>query len=154
MLFRSFLQNAEFFILGRKDFDSFNSTIDYQIESQQSSEGYSALLCHSALAYESDLIFIGTDADLYMLDGLPGGVSDPLLLRVTPPDGFEGPVKSLRRINNSLYVVAKSGIYKLTIVSRRVTTWEKNQALGLPESVFDLGAIGEYIVAATGDGMY
>jgi len=152
--FNSFVMNSEFFIMGRKDFDSFNSTIDYSIESEQSNEGYSALLCHSAIAFLTDLVFIGTDSDLYLLDGLPNGISTPILLRVTPPEGFEGPVKALQKINGFLYVVAKSGIYKLTVSSRRVTSWEKNRGLGLPESIFDMGTIGEYFVAATSDGMY
>jgi len=151
--FNEFLSNAEFFILGRKDFDNFNSTIDYKIESQQSDEGYAALLCHSVLVYESDLIFIGTDADLYILDGLPGG-AQPVLLRVTPPDGFEGPIRDIRLLGSDVYVVSKSGLYKLTVESRRVTAWEKNQGLGLPDIIYSVNSIDEYLIAATEDGMY
>lgn len=152
--FNSFLQNAEFFIMGRKDFDSFNSTIDYQVESEQSNPGYSALVCHSAIAFEQDLVFIGTDADLYLLDGLPGGVSTPVLLRVDPPDGFQGPIRDLQRLGDYLYVVAKSGIYRLAISARRVSSWTKNQGLGLPDIIYGIGSIDQYMVAATSDGMY
>jgi len=152
--FNSFLQNSDFFIMGRKDFDSFNSTINYQVESEQNSPGYAAMLCHCALAYEQDLIFIGTDSDLYLLDGLPGGVVTPVLLRVEPPAGFLGPIRDLQLLGNDVYVVAKSGIYKLTINARRVSTWTKNQGLGLPDVVYSVGSVDQYIVAATSDGMY
>jgi hypothetical protein len=150
----SFLRDARFVIMGRNDFDSFNSTIDYRKESEQPDVGESAVLCLSTLLYLDDLMLVGTDSGLFLLDGVPGGISDPILLSVEEPDDFLPPVRGLSLAFGEAYAVAKSGVYKLTISGRRVTAWEKNPGNGLPDVVSEVGDLGDLLVAATEDGMY
>jgi hypothetical protein len=152
--FNSFLRDAQFLIMGRSDFDRFNSTIDYAIESEQPDTGTSSVLCLSLLLYLEDLMLIGTDAGLFILDGVPGGITEPVLLDSELPEGVRAPIKSLSIAFGDVYAVATSGIYKLTIANRRVTDWERNPGLGLPSVINEIGGIGDLLIAATEDGMY
>lgn len=150
----SFLVNSEFLIMGRQDFDRTNSTIDYKEESSQLTIGDSAVVVLSTLLYQNDIIFIGTDSGLFLLDGVPGGTISPALVSVDPPEEFEGPIQDISLAFGDVYVAAKSGIYRLAITNRRVSQWVKNNGAGLPDRVFSVGGIADSLIAATEDGMY
>lgn len=152
--FNSFLANSNFIVFGRKDFDRFNSTIDYKIESSQSNIGYSAIMCLSSILYNNDLLFIGTDSDLFELNGIPGSITTPILLRVDPPDKFVPPVRFLAKYDDDVWLVSKSGIYKLSIINKKVSSWKKNQGINLPNTIYAFGMIGDVYIAATDEGMY
>jgi hypothetical protein len=147
--FTSFLPNSEFFILGRKEFDRFNSTIDYKIESQQTLFGSSALVPLCGLSYSTTEYWIGADSGIFIVD--PSALFS--LKETVEMDSNENAVRDMNFFQNNVFAATKNGIYKLFKLSGS-TVYEKNPMQGLPDQIYTINSLNNYLIAGTSDGMY
>ena len=149
----SFLPYSEFAILGRKEFDRFNSTIDYLVESSQQSIGKAALVCNSVLEISSSEVWLATDKGVFVIDPTMGyEVSETFDIG---PAGtpvlclYEFPYPS----SNSVWAATPVGLFTVTpgLSGRTVA---KNLGAGLPGVVHTLSSVNNVLVAGTDDGAY
>jgi len=147
--FTSFLLNSEFFILGRKDFDRFNSTIDYKIEAQQPLIGTAALVPLSALLYSTSEYWIGTDSGIFVVDP----TSLFALSEAVEIEKEDNPIRDINFALDGAYAATKLGIYRL-YKNGSITEYEKNPGEGLPDEVFSVNVLNNILLAGTSDGMY
>jgi fibronectin type 3 domain-containing protein len=144
--FTAFLLNSNFFILGRKEYDVFNSTIDYREESKQPLLGPRALVPLSSLEYSATEIWIGTDSGIFVLDQISFDVSETIDL-----DG--NPVRDMQFFFGDVYAATKAGVYKLSDSGSGLVV-EKTPGKNLPNNVFAVNSVGNILVAGTDDAIY
>ena len=146
--FTSFLSNAECYIMGRKEFDRFNSTIDYLLESQQSSIGEMAFVPLCTLQVLPKL-WVGTDNGVYVLDPI---AAIPFSVSSTKQIGGEGnAIRDLQYFQNNIYAVTGNGLW---ISSDGGTVFSKNAGIGLPDKLTAMSSLGGIIILSTNDGIY
>lgn len=143
--FTSFLQNAEFYISGRRQFDRFNSTIDYSLESEQLNIGARALMPLSALQVSSNL-WVGTENGIFVLDP-----SASFAIAQTIQIGENNPIRDMQFFQGNAWLVTKLGIYETTDGG---ITFSKNEGNGLPTSEFVLSSLGNVLLVGTDDTIY
>lgn len=149
--FNSFLKNANFFILGRKDYDKFNSTIDYKVESKQTSIGSAALVPLSRIEYPyTSELWIGTDVGIFALDPNTFVVTESL-----PIGAADNPVRDMTMFNGDMLTATRDGIYQivrdpLTLVK----TITRNPGNGLPGATYAVSSINNVVIAGTSDTIY
>jgi len=144
--FTSFLANAEFYIMGRREFDRFNSTIDYSLESEQEDIGTRSLIPLSVLDVSSYL-WIGTENGIFVLDPtapIPFSVSQTIMI------GENNPIRDMRFFQGDVWVVTKDGLYAQ--VSPSVFT--KNDGNGLPSSLLVFNSINNVAMLGTEDAIW
>lgn len=150
--FNSFLKNSEFYIMGRRDFDRFNSTIDYKVESLQTDIGGAALVPYAILEYLPSQVLIGTDSGIFIVD--PTNVPAPFSVTGTFDVGSSGtPVYDLKTLGGQLMAVALDGLYELT-PSGSIFTATKNAGNGLPDKTYVVSSLNNLWVMGTSDGIY
>lgn len=147
--FNSFLSKAEFFILGRKDFDRFNSTIDYSIESDQTSTGFSALAPTSKLELSPSELLVGTEAGIFVFDPL----SQFAISQVLSIGTGQNQIRDLAFAAGDAHAVSEQGIFKITSGSPDFEA-VKNPGGGLPPDVYAIDSLNNLMLAGTGDGIY
>jgi len=151
--FNAFLKNAEFYIMGRRDFDRFNSTIDYRRESSQPDIGESALVPYTILEYLPDQVLIGTDAGIFVVDPTSPAAPFSVTAVVTVGDEDENPVYDLKVLSNQLFAVTRDGLYVLTPSGTGFAS-EKNAGNGLPDEIYVVSEINNLLVIGASDGIY
>jgi len=144
--FNSFLSNAEFYIMGRREFDRFNSGIDYAPESEQPSIGTRALLPLSALEVSGDL-WIGTESGVFVLDPTAAFAIDRTFDIGLPRNA----VRDLKFFQGDVWAVTDDGIYSTEDLG---ITFEKNIGNGLPSSLLVLNSLNNVLVSGADDGIY
>jgi hypothetical protein len=150
--FNSFLKNAEFYIMGRRDFDRFNSTIDYRVESKQEDIGEAALVPYAILEYLPTQVLIGTDAGVFIVDPT-NGIAPFSVTGVFEVGGADNPVYDLKVLGGQLMAVALDGLYELT-PSGSTFTSTKNSGDGLPDRKYVILSLNNLWVMGTSDGIY
>jgi ligand-binding sensor domain-containing protein len=149
----SFLPYSDFVILGRKEFDRFNSTIDYHVESSQADIGKAALVCNAILEMSSSELWLGTDRGVFVVDPSasyevsetfdigPVGNSILCFYPFPYPD------------SNSVWAATTGGLFTVTpgLSGRTVA---KNLGAGLPGAVHAMAAVNNVMAAGTDDGIY
>ena len=146
--FNSFLSNAEFYIMGRREFDRFNSTIDYSIESEQKSIGKSALVPLSTLEVPANL-WVGTESGVFILNPfapIPFSVSST---KQIGEDGNE--IRDLKYFQGNIYAVTRTGLF---FSENAGVDFEKNAGNGLPTKLFTLASMGNTMFLGTENGVY
>jgi len=134
----SFLSNAEFYVLGRRDFDRFNSTIDYATESKQDDIGYAALVPLCALEVPTKL-WVGTENGVFILDTLAS-----FAVSSTKQIGGNGnEIRDLKYFQGYIYAVTKNGLFWSTDGG---ITFSKNPGRGLPSNLFVLSSLGQVAI--------
>lgn len=144
--FTSFLQNAEFYIMGRREFDRFNSTIDYAPESEQEFIGTRSLLPLSALEVTANL-WVGTENGIFVLDPtapIPFSVSQTIQI------DDANPVRDMKFFQGDVWLVTKNGVYIQTSPS----VFEKNDGNGLPSTLLIFNSINNVAILGTEDAIY
>ena len=151
--FTSFMLNSIFMILGRKDYDAFNSTIDYKTEADQMSIGGSALVCLSALEYSASQLWMGTDSGIFVLD--PMSISAPFSVTNEMTLGYEGnAVRSLTFALGDVYAATKDGVYSLEDDGMGGFNITKNAGNGLPNETYTVQTMHNLLMAGTSDCFY
>lgn len=145
--FNSFLANAEFYIFGRRDFDRFNSTIDYKIESEQLDIGTRSLIPLSALEVSSDL-WVGTENGIFVLDPT---AATPFSISKTIAIGDDNPIRDMKFFNGDVWLVTRTGIY---MTDDGGITFEQNDGNGLPSLLLTFASLGNIAIVGAGDGIY
>lgn len=144
--FTSFMQNAEFYIMGRRAFDRFNSTIDYRLESDQESIGTRSLVPLSALEVSPNL-WIGTENGIFVLDPT---ASIPFSVAQTIQIGETNPVRSLAFFQGDVWLATGNGLYQQVSPGM----FNKNEGNGLPSSLLVFSSINNVITLGTNDAIY
>lgn len=147
--FTSFLPNSDFAIMGRKDYDKFNSTIDYKIESSQMYFGNSALVPLCSILYLSTEYWIGTDSGIFVLD--PYSLFS--LSYTIEIESNENSIRDMYYFSENVIAATKYGIYKLFKENGNIK-YEKNDMIGLPDQIYTIISLNNYLIAGTNDGMY
>ena len=145
--FASFMENTELYIMGRREFDRFNSTIDYAVQSQQTAIGYASFAPLAALEVGSNL-WIGTENSIYVLNpnaAVPFSISSVMTV------GLGGSVRDLEYFQGDVLAAMIDGIYS---TADGGNTWTKNLGEGLSPSVFAVGSINNVLLAGTDDTVY
>lgn len=144
--FTSFLANAEFYIMGRRDFDRFNSTIDYSIESEQGDIGVSALVPLSALEVGTSL-WVGTESGIFVLDPLASfSITDTIFIGTDDND-----IRDMQYFSGDIMLVTSNGLFKTEDAGSSFT---KNRGDGLPSEMFVLRSIAGIIMIGTDNAIY
>jgi hypothetical protein len=151
--FNAFLSNAEFFIMGRRDYDAFNSTIDYSVESEQTSIGTSALVTLCVLEVSPTELWVGTDSGVFVLDPLnpmaPFSVS--MTLRFGNAD--DNAVRDLKSALGDVYAVTRDGLFSIVDTGMGLEI-SKNAGHGLPDDLFAIASMHNVLAVGTDDGVY
>lgn len=145
--FTSFMQNSEFYIMGRREFDRFNSTIDYDLESEQTDIGQRALMPLSALEVASDL-WVGTENGIFILDPT---ASIPFSISETIKIGDGNAIRDMKYLLGDIWLATQFGIY---VTEDAGTIFFKNDGHGLPSTILKLSQIGNILLAGTSDAIY
>lgn len=156
--FNSFLDNAEFYILGRRDYDTFNSTIDYAVESEQNDIGEAGLVPFAV--YDNvidDEVWVATDVGIFVMTNTP---SAPTIFSVTstiPVAGEGAPVKDVKDLNGEITAISTDpirgdGVYSLEKI---VSTWTatRNEGKNLPDKLNILSSFGNIKIVGTESGI-
>lgn len=144
--FNSFLQNAQFFIMGRQDFDRFNSTIDYNTESQQPNIGTSSLVPLSVLEVSS-MVWVGTEDGIFVLDPSASfAISNTI--SVGQP---ENPIRDMQFFGGDVYAVSGQGLF---FTADGGNTFTRNPGEGLPASLYVMSSLNNIILLGTDDAIY
>lgn len=146
--FTAFLQNAEFYVMGRREFDRFNSTLDYRIESEQNDIGLRALVPLAALEVSSKL-WVGTENGIFVLDPLaavPFSLSSTISI-----ERDVNPVRDLKFFFGNVYAAAGTGIYSSDDGG---VTFERNIGNGLPDDIFVMNSLNNILLVGTNDTIY
>jgi ligand-binding sensor domain-containing protein len=138
----SFLTDAEFYILGRRDFDRFNSTIDYVLQSESDDPGQKALVPLSILEYSASQLWVGTEGGIFVLDPTNSFSVSPLY----PNNQVNG----MMPFNNEVWVVTDADIFSTS----NGIDFVKNDGGGLPESTFCVSNVAGIPLVGTNDGIY
>jgi len=141
--FTSRLSDANFYILGRNDFDRFNSTIDYAVQSSQPDIGTAALVGTCLLDVSSTQFWIGSDQGIFVLNPSAAFVVSQNITVGGPGN----PVRSLYRFGVDVLAATGNGIWD-------VTTSTKNLGNGLPSEVFVVSSVNNVLIAGTSDTVY
>lgn len=162
--FTSFLPNAEFYIMGRRPFDRFNSTIDYNLESQQLDIGTRSLVSLSALEVSSDL-WIGTENGIFVLDPtapVPFSIINTIIIgsgiSIRDMEFFQGTVWLVT--SNGLYIQVDVGTPPDEIPANPIEitsggeTFFKNAGNGLPSDLFVFNSLNNVAIIGTSDAIY
>lgn len=145
--FTSFLQNAEFYIMGRREFDRFNSTIDYQAESEQTSIGTRALTPLSALEVSGDL-WIGTENGIFVLDPSTPSFA---ISKTIDIEGIGNSIRDLEFFQGNVLAVTERGLYKTEDLG---LTFTRNDGFGLPGTLLTMASINNVLLLGTEDAIY
>lgn len=145
--FTSFMQNAEFYIMGRREFDRFNSTIDYETESEQGEIGTRSLVPFSALEVSSSL-WIGTEDGIFILD--PSAPS-PFSISGTIRIGEDNAIRDMEYILGDIWLATRLGIY---VTEDGGVSFTKNDGNGLPSELLAINFSNNVINVGTGDAIY
>jgi hypothetical protein len=145
----AFLKNAEFYVMGRRPYDEFNSTIDYATESSSIGAGSAALVPLCVIEVLATELWVGTDTGVFVLDPLTG-------FPVTQTISFgssDNPVRSLHKIGGAVYAVTRDGVFKAT---QGLSGWEvaRTPGNGLPDKILVISSIAGILVVGTSDGIY
>lgn len=147
--FTSFLVNSEFFILGRKEFDCFNSTIDYKLESKQEDIGTAAFVPTCSLQFSTQELWVGTDAGIFVLDPLNlFAIKDSIEL-----DSEENDIRDMCFALNAVYVVTRDGIYGI-VEDGADKIYSRNSGAGLPDNAYSINVLHNTLIVGTDDGIY
>jgi ligand-binding sensor domain-containing protein len=144
--FTSFLVNAEFYILGKREFDRFNSTIDFKLESSQNDIGSRALVPLSSLQVGS-LVWVGTENGIFVLDASSPDLEISDTIQVGP---LKNAIRDLGVFLGDFWIISSDGIY----ISEDGITFEKNIGNGLPSSLFSIVSLNNVVILATSDAIY
>ncbi len=144
--FTSFLSNAEFYIMGRREFDRFNSTIDYKIESEQDSIGARSLLPLSALEV-STYLWVGTENGIFVLDPSTPEFSISRTIEIEENNA----IRDLKFFRGDVWAVTENGLYETEDLG---TTFIKNDGNGLPSSLLVMNSINNVALIGAEDGIY
>lgn len=148
--FNSFWSNAEFFILGRRGFDMFNSTIDYKVEDEQDQVGPEALVPLASLEVTPVELWVGTDDGIFVLDPSSSfSVSETIQIS----EDERVPVRNLGFFSGDVIASTDQGIFLISDDGSGIEI-EKNAGKGLPDSVFTTSIINNLLIAGTDDGIY
>ena len=147
--FASFMENTELYIMGRREFDRFNSTIDYSVQSQQTAIGYASFAPLCALEVGSvsgSNLWIGTENSIYVLNpNAAFSISSVMTV------GLGGSVRDLEYFQGDVLAAMIDGIYS---TADGGSTWTKNLGDGLSPSTFAIGSINNVLLAGTSDTVY
>lgn len=144
----SFWTNSEFYIMGRRDYDEFNSTLEYKTESEQQQVGAQALVPLSSLEVSSSEIWIGTDNSIFVLNPAASFVVSK---RISISDEDRIAVRDLNWFMGDIMASTDKGLYS---ISSDGLTIEKNPGNGLPESVFVTASFNNILFAGTSNAIY
>lgn len=148
--FTSFLQNSSFFILGRKDYDVFNSTIDFVTESEQLEVGPRAFAPLSSLEFSASELWVGTDSGIFVLDQTAGFVVSETIEVGAP----KNPVRDMAAFNGDVLAATATGLF---LVGRDLSgdaEVTRNPGNNLPADVLSVAVLNDVVVAGTADAIY
>lgn len=145
--FNSFWLNSEFYILGRRDFDSFNSTIEYGAESSQPDIGSQALVPLCSLEVSSTELWVGTDNGIFVLNPSSGFT----VSKQIPISDDRVAVRDLQFFLDDVYAATDKGLYSITTDTNSVT---RNAGNNLPSSVFSIASLNNVLVVGTNLAIY
>lgn len=145
--FNSFLRNSKFFIVGRKDYDVFNSTIDYKEQSSSKDIGTRGLVPLCSYELSSTELWIGTEDGIVVLNPSSGfEVSN--IIQV----GKEGNrIRDIYLFSDFILIVSSYGLYK---TSDYGVTFEKIDTTNLPTVLYSAKSFGSTIFVSTEEGIY
>jgi len=143
--FNSFLVNSEFYIMGRRDFDRFNSTIDYLTQSEQNSIGDQAFLPLTALEVSPNL-WVGTENSIFVLKSSTLEIEDILTI-----EDDNNSIKYLSYFMGDIWAVTKNGLFITQDVG---VTFVKNTGNGLPTALYTMSTLNNVVLLGTDDALY
>jgi hypothetical protein len=145
--FNSFWDKSEFYIAGRREYDVFNSTVDYYTESSQPEIGTSALVPIDAMERTSQELWVGTDDGIFILNPTTSfSVSETISV------GDHASVRHMLGFVGSIWASTDQGLFVISETGPR--TVEKNQGNGLPTSIYVTAVINNLLLAGTTDTIY
>ena len=143
----SFQTNAEYYIMGRREFNRFDSTIDYTLQSEQSNIGRNALLPLSALEVVNEL-WVGTENGIFALNTSSSNLQLNRTLQVGPPNNS---IKDLNFFSGDVWAITNAGIFTS---DDNGASFVKNPGNGLPDRLFTMCSLNNVIIIGTNDGIY
>jgi len=143
--FNSFLPNSDFFILGRRDYDVFNSTLDYKTEASQVNIGTSALVALSVLENATNELWVGTDSGIFVLDQ----TNQFVVARTILPGGQGNPVRDLKGLLGVVMAVTKDGLFEID-----GATITKNLGNGVQGAMYAIESLNNMLMLGTDNGLY
>lgn len=146
----TFLHNAEFYVLGRRDFDRANSTIDYKTESEQPEIGTAALVPLDVLEVSPSELWVSTDVGIFVLNPL---ASFEVVETITLGSDTNA-VRSFATLLGDVYAATRDGVFNLHTDEFNVLTVTRNPGDGLPDTTFAISAVGNNLVVGTEDTIY
>jgi hypothetical protein len=146
--FNSFWDKSEFYIAGRREYDVFNSTVDYSTESKEEGIGTSALVPIDAMERTSQELWVGTDDGLFILNPSASfSVSEVVAV------GDHAAVRHLLEFGGNVWASTNQGLFVVSDgVGGKVA--EKNPGDGLPRSIYAAASLNNMVVAGTEDTIY
>jgi len=144
--FNSFLENSDFFIMGRKEYDEFNSTIDYQTESSSTDTGARGLVVLTSYLNSPTELWTGTENGIVVLDPTSGYASTSI-----KSIGSNNSIRDIKDFQSWIIVVSSLGMY---YTDDGGTTFNKIYTTGLPSITYITSSLGSTIVAGTSDAIY
>ena len=145
--FTSFLANSEFYIMGRREFDRFNSTIDYKEEAEQLSIGKRSLVPLSALGVSPNL-WVGTENGIFILDATS---PDLTIIGSIDIEQANNPVRDMQYFLDNIWAVTQEGLYTNVGLG---TTFTQNKGEGLPDLLYAFSSLGSLPFVGTNDSIY
>jgi ligand-binding sensor domain-containing protein len=145
--FNSFLRNSNFFIVGRKEYDVFNSTIDYKEQSSSEDIGTRGLVPLSSYELSATEFWIGTEDGIVVLNPSSGFE----VSKVIQPGGSGNRIRDIYSFSGFILIVSSYGLYK---TSNSGTTFEKIDTTNLPTVMYSAQSFGNTIFIGAEEGIY
>jgi hypothetical protein len=144
--FNSELINANFFIFGRKIYDVFNSSVDYNVVQEHMSFSPNSFIINDYFEM-NDETWIATDKNLFIMSSDRKSVVREVFLEA----GQHLDVRSVWESGDTIYVTANDSVY---FSKDKGATWEKDLGFGLPNKPLDITSVGNLLVVGSTDGAY
>ena len=144
--FNSHLINSDFFIFGRKQYDVFNSTVDYSLEAVNDMFTPSSLQINK-IKEINGFTWLLTSSNIYELDETRSFVGREVFVL---PNQFMNITDAIL-VNNIIYTLANNDVY--TSIDNG-NTWNLNQGFGLPSRLLSISTLNNLLMLGTNDSIY
>jgi hypothetical protein len=144
--FNSELINSDFFIFGRKQYDVFNSTIDY-LDVAINDDFVEGAFSINFFEDVYDRTWVFSDSNIHVLDSSRKGIEKQIFIE----DNKFLNVTGFFLSNDVIYVVASNNIYKSNDVG---DSWVRLNGFGLPDKIYNIIITNNIMAVGTSDAIY